>query len=292
MKKTITIMCIAAITILLTSCKKDNIGPLNLNGSPNENRNEISETSVPKSPSSTLQQNGKKENIETEPSIEISGQYPKTSDAPKPAAKEPVVANRTSEQPTPQPTNQDFKSLIPTGWHILEKSKDKPAIAEGDLNKDGIPDVAAVIEKTETTGGDSPRSLMITFGTGNGNYTLSIIADHVVLRAHDGGPHGDPFEDILIDRGSVVLSDFGGSRWKWSDKYRFRFQNNDWYLIGLTQTSYDGATAATDEDDYNLLTGDFIQTKTDSGTATPVITKGNRGPKTVLLREFKADIAH
>jgi hypothetical protein len=50
-------------------------------------------------------------------------------------------------------------------------------------------------------------------------------------------------------------------------------KNNDWYLIGLTKTSYDGATAATDEDDYNLLTGDFIQTKTDSGSATLVITK-------------------
>jgi hypothetical protein len=230
-----------------------------------------------------------------------------STEVTSPATKEPAVANKTGEQPTPQPTfsitpssapipekppNQDFKSLVPTGWHILEKSKDKPAIAEGDLNKDGIPDIAAVIEKTETTDDASPRSLMITFGTGNGNYTLSIIADHVVLRANEGGPHGDPFDDILIDRGSVVLSDFGGSRWKWSEKYRFRFQNNDWYLIGLTKTSYDGATAAVDEDDYNLLTGDFIQTKTDSGSATPVITKGNRGPKTVLLREFKADISH
>ncbi|MFC3846705.1 hypothetical protein [Paenibacillus sp. PFR10] len=275
MKKTIIFMCIVGIAVILASCKKDNTGPLNLNNSRNENSNVISETSFPNS-------------------------------VPNPATKEPAVPNKTGELPTPQPTfsitpsssptpeklTKDLKSLIPTGWYYLEKSKDKPAIAEGDLNKDGIPDIAAVIEKTETTDVDSPRSLMIAFGTGNGNYTLSILADHVVLRGKEGGTFGDPFDDIIIDRGSIVLSDFGGSRWKWSDKYRFRFQNNDWYLIGLTKTSYDGATAATDEDDYNLLTGDFIQTKTDSGSTTPVITKGNRGPKTVLLREFKADISH
>lgn len=230
------------------------------------------------------QSNGLHPNSSKESNSSVSS---KANEDPDPSK---MISTTTS---TPEkPPNQDFKSLVPTGWHILEKPKDKPAIAEGDLNKDGIPDIAAVIEKTETTGDDSPRSLLIAFGTGNGNYTLSILADHVVLRANEGGPHGDPFDGILIDRGSVVLSDFGGSRWKWSDKYRFRFQNNDWYLIGLTKTSYDGATTATDEDDYNLLTGDFIQTKTDSGSAKPVITKGNRGPKTVLLREFKADTSH
>lgn len=224
------------------------------------------------------------------------------------ATRETPIAQNTHEKPTSQssssittkstptpsmPTNHDIKSLVPSGWHILV-ARDKPTSAEGDLNNDSIPDIATVIEKNETTqdGNAPPRSLLIAFGIGNGEYTLSIIADNAVLRANEGGTFGDPFDGIVIDRGSVVLSDLGGSRWKWSDKYRFRFQNNDWYLIGQTQTDHDGLTASSVEDDYNLLTGDFIVNKAENGSATPVITKGNRGLKSVLLREFKADTSH
>lgn len=40
----------------------------------------------------------------------------------------------------------------------------------------------------------------------------SIIADKVVLKADEGGVWGNPFESLTIDRGSVVVSDYGGSK--------------------------------------------------------------------------------
>ncbi|WP_171647940.1 hypothetical protein [Paenibacillus phytorum] len=62
---------------------------------------------------------------------------------------------------------------------------------------------------------------------------ISIITDKVVLKADEGGVWGDPFESLTIDRGSVVVSEYGGSK-----------ENAD-------------------EDDYNLLTGEYITRRTD-----------------------------
>jgi hypothetical protein len=181
----------------------------------------------------------------------------------------------------------DAASLIPAGWHILESHA--PVKAEGDLNKDGIPDMAIIIEKTEDSI-EASRSLLIAFGTKEQTYLLSILAEHVILSESEGGVFGDPFDSMEIDRGSVVVSDYGGSNVRWYHKYRFRFQDNDWYLIGATTgTNYlisDAIGMGNSEDDYNLLTGDFIKKKTNEQGEVE-ITKGNRGKKQLIkLREF------
>lgn len=194
---------------------------------------------------------------------------------------------------------KDVTSLIPSGWHILEdRFEGKPVKAKGDLNKDGVEDVAIVIEKTQETEGEkaqeseffgAPRSLLIAFGNEDNTFSLSIIADDVVLPEEAGGVWGDPFDSLTIDRGSVVLSDYGGSNWRWYNKYRFRFQDNDWFLIGATMGWYFTGTSTSengDEDDYNLLTGDYILRRTDENGKVKYI-KGNRGKKKLVkLSEF------
>lgn len=184
-------------------------------------------------------------------------------------------------------------AIIPYGWKILEKVKGEFVKAEGDLNRDGIPDIVAVIEKTiNETEEAPPRALLIAFGTNNGSYLLSIIADNVMLKADEGGVWGDPFEDLSIDRGSVLVSDYGGSNWRWYNKYRFRYQDEDWYLIGATMGEYFTGTHTrenADEEDYNLLTGDYIiRTTNDNGEVT--IKKGNRGRKELIkLKDFNLE---
>ncbi|MEK3902731.1 hypothetical protein [Paenibacillus sp. FSL R7-0179] len=199
---------------------------------------------------------------------------------------------RSAPSPTPVPKAQSMNALIPAGWHILESYLGEKALAKGDLNKDGISDLAMVIEKNSVKGEASPRSLLIAFGGKNNTYTLSIIADHVILQADEGGIWGDPFESITIDRGSVLVSDYGGSNWRWYNKYRFRYQDQDWFLIGSTRGSYfTGATTMeqSDEDDINYLTGQFIQRRTDDqGHLT--MKKGNRGKqKLIRLEEFNSE---
>lgn len=153
---------------------------------------------------------------------------------------------------------QDIATFIPEGWEVLKKY-DELAIVEGDLNKDGIMDKAFVIEQSNSSENVPPRNLLIVFGNKDNTYTLSIKAEKAILLANEGGPFGDPFQDIMIDRGSVLLKFFGGSS-RWHRYFRFRYQDNGWYLIGFTEGSYESIGDSMDclEDDYNLITGDYV----------------------------------
>ncbi|WP_261304127.1 hypothetical protein [Paenibacillus andongensis] len=211
--------------------------------------------------------------------------------SPSPSSKvsgpeQTAIATATA---TPTAANMSVNSIIPVGWHILEKVKGEPIQVEGDLNNDRISDIAAIIEKTSNDKEAPPRSLLIAFGTKDHTYTISIIADKVVLKADEGGVWGDPFESLTIDRGSVVISDYGGSNWRWYNKYRFRYQDHDWFLIGATMGTYFTGTTTrenADEDDYNLLTGEYITRKTDEQGHIKT-TKGNRGRKELVrLKDF------
>ncbi|MFD1909263.1 hypothetical protein ACFTAO_05800 [Paenibacillus rhizoplanae] len=53
-----------------------------------------------------------------------------------------------------------------------------------------------------------------------------------------------------------MVSDYGGSNWRWYNKYRFRYQDKDWFLIGATSGSYFTGAATmdqADEDDINFF---------------------------------------
>ena len=175
----------------------------------------------------------------------------------------------------------DISDLVPEGWNIVEK-------VEGDLNKDNIDDIAVVIEGTsEAEDEASNRELLIAFGNKDGTYTLSTKAEKAILRADEGGVWGDPFEGISIDNGSLLISFYGGSNWRWYGNYRFRYQDNDWYLIGATIGSFHTSTNEyTQEMDYNLLTGEYIEKKADENGVIKT-TKGNRGKRDLLkLKDF------
>lgn len=186
---------------------------------------------------------------------------------------------------------QDITSLIPKGWHVLEKSNGELASDEGDLNNDGIIDKAVVIEETSQMEYAPPRNLLIAFGNEDGTFTLSIKVEKAMLLRNEGGGFGDPFDDIIIDRGSILLNFFGGSGERWYMNYRFRYQNDGWYLIGATEGSFVQVDNGMDnvEEDYNLLTGDYIIRKLEDGRI--ITTKGNRGKKQLVnLQDFDVDL--
>ncbi|WP_340021744.1 hypothetical protein MHI24_22445 [Paenibacillus sp. FSL K6-1096] len=207
-------------------------------------------------------------------------------------SSKPTSFPKPAPSPTPASKAQSIDALIPAGWHILEPALGEQALAKGDLNKDGIPDLAMVIEKDSVKGEASPRSLLIAFGGKNNTYSLSIIAKNVILQADEGGIWGDPFDSLTIDRGSVLVSDYGGSNWRWYNKYRFRYQDQDWFLIGSTSGSYFTGAATmdqADEDDINYLTGQYIKRRTDEQGHTTT-TRGNRGKKPLIrLKEFRPE---
>lgn len=185
----------------------------------------------------------------------------------------------------------DIAEFIPKGWDVLKKY-DELAIVEGDLNKDGIMDKAFVIEQSNSSENAPSRNLLIVFGNKDNTYTQSIKAEKAILLANEGGPFGDPFQDIIIDRGSVLLKFFGGSS-RWHRYFRFRYQDNGWYLIGFTEGSYESIGDSMDclEDDYNLITGDYIGEKLVDGKIKTI--KKNIGKKQLLnLTNFVANEYH
>lgn len=205
-----------------------------------------------------------------------------------PNASNVVEESVTESPPTEQIISEgyDLYTLIPEGWQIFDHPN---AQTEGDLNGDGLSDVAMVIEKKE---GDDPapsRALLIAFGNKDQLYTLSIVAENVILDAQSGGVWGDPFESISITDGVLNVQDYGGSNWRWYNRYQFQFLDQEWVLIGATFGSYftgDTLPEDADEEIYNFLTGTFVTKKKDA-QGNIVITEGNREIKPLIqLKAF------
>lgn len=184
---------------------------------------------------------------------------------------------------------KDISSFIPEGWEISKAYGDELAIAEGDLNNDGIMDKAFVIEEKDVSESVAQRNLIIVFGNTDNSYSLAITAKNAILRADEGGTFGDPFESIDIDNGSVLLNFMGGSI-RWHRCFRFRYQDNNWYLIGFTEKSYEliGDSMECLQEDYNLITGDYIGDMLEYGKIKTV--QKNIGKKQLLnLNDFVAN---
>lgn len=206
-------------------------------------------------------------------------------------AAESGAGGQKTQAPSRARGSQTLEDVIPEDWTELRGYDGEPVRVAGDLNKDGVKDAATVIEKAAPGGEEAPkRALLIAFGKPDGSYKLSVIADRVLLRADEGGVWGDPFDGLEINRGSLVVSEYGGSNWRWYNRYRFRYQDGDWFLIGMTSGTYfnggEEPEEQATEEDYNLLTGDYI-IKGHDENGKEHVEKGNRGKKPLVkLRDF------
>jgi hypothetical protein len=169
---------------------------------------------------------------------------------------------------------KNFEEFIPKGWKVIKK-------IEGDFNKDKLIDVAAVIESENINKNDTdepPRILFILFRQADGSYKLSIQNAKAVFKSDDGGVFGDPFAGLTLDRGSMLLDFYGGSAERWGYSFRFRYQDNGWFLIGATINSNNVNTGEGATKDFNLLTGkmDLFETFADGKESKKLIDRGIR----------------
>jgi len=194
---------------------------------------------------------------------------------------------------------KDYKIFIPKNYDTLIGG-----FAKDDLNKDGIGDIALAlyhkIEKENTEVDDDsfpPRLLIILIGTQNG-YIESAKSQTALLCKKCGGLFGDPIEGISIEKNILIISHYGGSAWRWSITDKFRFQNNDWFLIGETKNSYWDVEmcdklkdfAGTNYDDENFVTGEFEIKKISEDCKLLENKKGRRAIKPlILLANFNID---
>jgi len=95
----------------------------------------------------------------------------------------------------------------------------------------------------------------------------------------------------------LTISHYGGSNWKWELTHRFRFQENNFYLIGETIYSYfDGRMckgndyAGTDLKDNNYLTGQYVEKKITEECKVLVNKKGKKPVQPLKkLSDFKIE---
>lgn len=135
----------------------------------------------------------------------------------------------------------------------VEKSVD------GDLDKDGTSEKAVVYIQKNGDPLDLQRQLVIYKKSG-GTWKKWYESRTAIFGTGEGGAQGDPFQDIEIKNGILIIEQAGGSNWYWTKIDKYRFQNNDFYLIGYT-TSYGHMDQETVDVDFNLSTGDIIYKK-------------------------------
>lgn len=144
------------------------------------------------------------------------------------------------------------QGLIPKQYKPIKETS-------GDLNKDGINEKVVVYnmaEEKEQEGDTGVAREVIIYKKEKNNWIIWHRSKDAVGGSKDGGMMGDPFENIEIKNGVLIITQSGGSSWKWRNIDKYRFQNNNFELIG--NKSFFGKPCEYFVDfDYNIVTGRF-----------------------------------
>lgn len=143
-------------------------------------------------------------------------------------------------------TAENINEFTPKFWKRV-------SLVYGNLDEDEENEAVAVYE-TPLSGNIGNAQNLVIFKKQNNHWKLWHQTFSPILDTSSGGMMGNPYAGISINRKCIVVEHFGGSREKWRYIHRYRFQNNDWYLIGTTVST--GASCDYFYDfDYNLSTG-------------------------------------
>lgn len=132
----------------------------------------------------------------------------------------------------------------------------------GDLNMDGIDELVVAYDtdkESEDTFESVPRELII-YKKEKNEWVVWKKSKDALYGSRDGGMMGDPFGEIEIKKGLLLVSQNGGSSWKWGHTDKYRYQNGAFYLIGYS-SSYGKICEYWTDVDFNLLTGKMIVKK-------------------------------
>ncbi len=131
-------------------------------------------------------------------------------------------------------TDEQFADFIPEGYVLFEKSY-------GDLNKDGQEDCILIVKGTDKKGfaenqfGDivdkNRRGIIVLFHTNDRYEPVVKNLDCFSSENEDGGVYYAPELSANADKGNLYVHYAHGRYGYWT--YTFRYQNNDFELIGF-----------------------------------------------------------
>lgn len=136
----------------------------------------------------------------------------------------------------------DLKSFVRKGWKIVSQDK-------GDLNKDGIADIAFVLQETNSESinnnygviyDSNPRELIILFGKNEKDCFELSTKSKTFIVPHDNEGMEDPFEYIAISNGTLRIGFrifYTIGSWTMGNyDYIWRFQDDEFKLIGANSS--------------------------------------------------------
>lgn len=150
------------------------------------------------------------------------------------------------------------KEFQPKGSEIIQT-------VDGDLDGDGIPEKVMIYNTQDVTDSGNIREIQILKKV-NGKWTILEKSRNAVLGSKGGGMMGDPYQDTEIKKGILMITQAGGSSWKWGYTDKYRFQNGRFELIGYAST-YGKPEEYFSSVDFNLSTGQLNFEKEVENTA-------------------------
>lgn len=159
------------------------------------------------------------------------------------------------EEPPVAEIQESQEIAIPEGYYLIES-------IEGDLDNDGIEETVVAYNTAEVVEGSykNVERDLIVYKKQSGKWVKWKSSLQALYGSRDGGMMGDPYDTMFIENGILQIQHFGGSSWKWSVTDKYRYQDNELYLIGYTSLS--GANCEYWESaDFNVSTGKIIVEK-------------------------------
>jgi hypothetical protein len=152
--------------------------------------------------------------------------------------------------------------IITDRWRELER-------ATGDLNQDGIEDLALILARTDTSSLEyheshndtvdyNPRRLALFFGLKNGEYKPYQLSDSIIP-IRESLYMAEPIDGMSISEKGVLQLNFNywfsmGSWYTSNHRYKFRMQNDDFELIGYDSFEMHRASGETTDVSINFST--------------------------------------
>lgn len=158
-----------------------------------------------------------------------------------------------------------FATLCSAQKEFQPKNSEILQTVDGDLDGDKSPEKVIIYNTKDTTDLGNIREIQILKKV-NGKWSLMEKSRNAVLESNAGGMMGDPYQDTEIKNGILMITQAGGSSWKWGYTDKYRFQNGKFELIGYEST-YGKPEEYFTNVDFNLSTGQLNFEKEVENTA-------------------------
>ena len=193
----------------------------------------------------------------------------------------------------------DATAFVPQGW-LLERE------IKGDLNADGIDDLVLVLHDNDPANltkpdlgmdvplNTNPRMLAVALADGEGGYRLALANSTIIPRVIYTNM-SDPLSEaggVSIDRDSLVVAIYyfyssGGSDTGHMD-FRFRYENDDFRLIGYDRTNVNRMSGEIETVSANFLNRKVIvKTGLISEDTGKTVTKRLKSAKVVHISDIE-----